>query len=177
MFPELLTIGDLRLERWDAERHTDGLVELNADPVVMEFLGGPMSGPASAQLSERLEDHWASLGFGLWAAVTPDGRTAGFSGACLASWHHELFDRTEIGWRLARWAWGQGIATIGGRAGAEAAFEHLGLAEVIALVHPANHRSLAVVDRLGMHHTGDTVDRNLQHPLRIHTLAAPTSVA
>ena len=34
-YPESHTSGDLRFERWDASRHTDGLAELCADPVVM----------------------------------------------------------------------------------------------------------------------------------------------
>jgi RimJ/RimL family protein N-acetyltransferase len=177
VYPEVIELGDLRLERWDAGVHSDGLAELCADPVVMEFLGGPMTAAAAEQLSLRIEEHWRVFGYGLWAAVTPDGRTAGFAGACRAAWHHQLHDRTEIGWRLARWAWGRGIATRGGAAGARAAFDHLGLDEVLALVHPGNARSLAVVQRLGMELAGSSVDRNLNHPLHVFNLRATAAGA
>jgi len=172
-YPERLDIPGGRLERWDGTRHNHGLAVACADPEVQRFVGGPLDRAGSDALAARIEDHWATFGFGLWAVVADDRGTAGFAGACRALWHHEHHDKTEVGWRLARWAWGRGFATAGGRLGAQAAFDHLGLAEVVAFVHPDNVASIAVVDRLGMRFAGMTEDRNLSVMIRMYRLPAP----
>jgi RimJ/RimL family protein N-acetyltransferase len=56
----------------------------------------------------------------------------------------------EIGWRLRRDAWGRGLATEGALAAREHAFGELGLARLVALVHPENAASIRVVGKLGM---------------------------
>jgi RimJ/RimL family protein N-acetyltransferase len=169
-YPESVDISGGRLERWAADRHTDGLVAACADPEVMRFLGGPMPRAVTAEMSARIAEHWEVFGFGLWAVVAADGGVAGFAGACRALWHPEHRADTEVGWRLARWAWGRGFATGGGLEGAKAAFRELGLPEVVAFVHPENERSVAVVARLGMEFTRMTDDKTLQHPLRMYRL-------
>src|SRR5215212_654142 len=121
-YPELLTIPGGRLERWDGARHNDGLAAACADPLVQRFLGGPLDRVGADALATRIEDHWSTFGFGLWAVVADDEGPAGFAGACRALWHHEHHDKVEVGWRHARWAWGRGFATSGGLLGARAAF-------------------------------------------------------
>jgi RimJ/RimL family protein N-acetyltransferase len=172
-YPERIETPVARFERWDAARHTDEFVALCADPEVMRFLGGPMSEAAATDVSQRIEDHWVTFGYGLWAAIDPDsGRCAGFSGACRAAWHPQFSRKTEIGWRLARWSWGRGFATEGGRLALDPAFAELGLGEVLALVHPDNERSQAVVERLEMRRIGRTTDPRLRHPLDLYVLEA-----
>jgi RimJ/RimL family protein N-acetyltransferase len=170
-FPQVVTGEAGRYERWDPARHTDAFVELCADPQVMRFLGGPMTPRSAAEVSMRIADHWDVFGFGLWAAIDPlDGRVAGFTGACKAAWHPQYAQEVEVGWRLARWSWGRGFATDGARLSLLPVFEHLRIADLLAFVHPDNVRSRAVVERLGMRRTGETVDPRLRHPLDIFEL-------
>jgi RimJ/RimL family protein N-acetyltransferase len=169
-YPTTVTGAVGRYERWDPDRHTEALVDLCADPEVMRFLGGPMTPAAARAVSGWLADHWDTFGFGLWAAVRPaDGRVAGFTGACKAAWHPDFAREVEVGWRLARWAWGRGFATEGAQLALDAAFGELGLSTVLAFVHPDNARSQAVAERLGMRRTGATTDPRLGHPLDILT--------
>ena len=56
----------------------------------------------------------------------------------------------EIGWRLQRAHWGQGYATEAAGAWLDYGFDVLGLAEIVAFTDRDNHRSLAVMRRLGM---------------------------
>jgi RimJ/RimL family protein N-acetyltransferase len=63
---------------------------------------------------------------------------------------------TEIGWHLHPDVWGRGLATEIGRRLIQHGFEGLGLAELHAVVEPANVRSSAVALRLGMEHRGRT---------------------
>jgi RimJ/RimL family protein N-acetyltransferase len=145
-YPEEIEGHVGRYERWDPARHGDAFAELNADPEVMRYLGGPATRRVSDELSARIADHWETFGFGLWAATErTSGRVAGFAGACrvaLPGFEHEV----EVGWRLARWAWGRGMATEGGAL----AMEHVDADHVVSVVDPRNQRSLAVTERLGM---------------------------
>ena len=56
----------------------------------------------------------------------------------------------ELGWRLDRTAWGRGLATEAAVAARDDAFVRLGLAELISIIHPENHRSQRVAIKLGM---------------------------
>jgi RimJ/RimL family protein N-acetyltransferase len=168
-YPELIegTLG--RYERWDPARHTPAFIDLCADPEVMEFLGGPASAAVSAESSARIADHWETFGFGLWAAVERTcGRVAGFAGACHAAWLGGAFEREiEIGWRLARWAWGRGLATEGGAYAIDAVAEHCTTDHVITIIDPLNHRSLAVATRLGFALEDETLNPRLGKPIHI----------
>ena len=56
----------------------------------------------------------------------------------------------EIGWRLARPWWGQGMVTEAAATCLAHAHDHLGLHEVVAYTSQDNSRSQAVMTRLGM---------------------------
>jgi len=162
----------LRLEPWRDDRHGEGLVALNLDPEVVQFLTGAASIPAeeSRALSRDIERHWERFGFGLWAAAEQVSREiVGFVGLSHPRWFPALAPAVEVGWRLRRDAWGRGLASEGARAAVERGFGPLGLEELIALIHPENTRSAAVAQRLGM-----TVTRTVAHPFRPHRLGVHT---
>lgn len=176
-YPESLVGASGRYERWDFERHTPGFVELCADARVMRFLGGRQRADAAEEVSRRIADHWETFGFGLWAAIAADGELAGFVGASRPGpgWEEPVAEATEVGWRLSRRAWGHGFATEGGRLALRFGAEHLGLKEMISLVDPANDRSLAVAQRLGMRRRSQTLNRRLG--VTVDVLAVELAVA
>ena len=51
--------------------------------------------------------------------------------------------------------WGRGLASEAGAAAIKTAFEELEIDEGISLIDRSNDRSLAVAERLGMHHARD----------------------
>ncbi|MBT2368776.1 GNAT family N-acetyltransferase [Streptomyces sp. ISL-10] len=121
------------------------------DPEVMEFHGG-----RSAELSEyeeltaRQRKHDAERGFCFWTMLDEDGEVIGFTGA--QPWPHESFGpvgEIEIGWRLARSAWGKGCATAAARTTLERV-RAAGVERVVAMVNSRNERSIALARRLGM---------------------------
>lgn len=158
--------------------HTDGLAAACADREVMRFLGGRgLSFPESRHMSDRIADHWDVHGFGLWATLGPDGEAVGFTGVCHPLWFPRYAGEVELGWRLARPAWGRGYATRGARLAARAAFEHIDLERLVAFVHPENTRSVAVVERLGMTLDEETTDPTLQHTLDVYSLTRSQAFA
>jgi RimJ/RimL family protein N-acetyltransferase len=164
---ESIEMGRLRLERWDPERHTEPLVELNADPAVMRFIGDGRAATRaeSERQSATIAGHWTRYGFGLWAVRAPDGPVFGFAGLSHPLWLPAEQDEVEVGWRLRREAWGQGFASEAGRAGVDLAFGALGLERVVSYIRPENARSQAVGRRLGM-----AIARSVQHPRLGHEL-------
>jgi RimJ/RimL family protein N-acetyltransferase len=67
----------------------------------------------------------------------------------------------EIAWRLQRASWGQGYAAEAARECLRIAFEDLGLPEVVALTVPANVRSRALMQRLGLRYDARA---DFEHP-------------
>jgi RimJ/RimL family protein N-acetyltransferase len=158
----------LRLEPWDHERHGPGLAAVHAHPDVGRYVaaGEAITRADSDDLSTRIQTHWETYGFGLWAAVPKDtGALIGFIGLCHPLWFPAMVDRVEIGWRLGREAGGAGYATEGAREALRRGFDTLALDEIMAFVHPENARSLAVWGRLRM-----VEETELPHPARDHAI-------
>jgi RimJ/RimL family protein N-acetyltransferase len=176
MIGEALT-KRLRLRPWSSE-FAEPLVAMNRDPEVMRFIraGSTLSREESLALSERLATHWAQHGFGLWAAeARASGEFLGFVGLSHPLWFPALAGDVEVGWRLARSAWGRGYATEGAREALRVAFATLALSRVVSLIHPGNTRSRAVAERLGF-----TLDHVAPHPtepneVAVYTLPAPSA--
>ncbi|TXN39642.1 GNAT family N-acetyltransferase, partial [Methylobacterium sp. WL18] len=110
--PDHLRDGDLLLRRW-RPADTAPFAALNADPAVMEFFPRPRTEPESAAEAGSYDRRFVADGFGPWA-LERDGRFVGFVGAfrimrAMPFPGGERVGATiELGWRLARDAWGQG---------------------------------------------------------------------
>ena len=120
----------------------------------MEHFPTTLTRAQSDALVDRAEAHLAENGWGLWAVEvlggSAQGGFAGFTGLAIPDWEGHFTPAMEVGWRLARWAWGHGNATEAARAALEFAFAHLGRTEVVSFTATVNLRSQAVMRRLGM---------------------------
>lgn len=140
----------LLLREWrDADRAP--FAALNADPEVVRFLTRPLDQAGSDAMIERIRAHWLADGYGLWAVERQDdGSFIGFVGLAAPAFEAPFTPAVEVGWRLARGVWGHGFATEAARAALRFGFERLGLDEIVSFTTPANARSRAVMERLGM---------------------------
>jgi RimJ/RimL family protein N-acetyltransferase len=148
---------------------------LNADPEVMEHFPSPLSREESDGFVGRAIEGWAANGFGLWAVErTDDGAFLGFTGLTRPRFDAPFTPAVEVGWRFARFTWGQGFATEAAAASLAFGFEVLRLDEIVSFTSPANVRSWRVMERLGMaHDPADDFDHPRLpegHPLRRHVL-------
>ncbi|MGA3361878.1 MAG: GNAT family protein [Solirubrobacteraceae bacterium] len=140
----------LRLRGWQA-CDREPYAALNADPGVREFFPEALTRAQSDAQIAVFQDHFAQHGFGMWALeLREGGGLIGFTGMDLATYDAPFAPAIEIGWRLARSAWGNGYATEAARAALAFGFEELELEEIVACTTPANIRSRAVMERIGM---------------------------
>ena len=171
--PELRT-NRLLLRRWrDFDRSP--FAALNADPMVTEFLRAPLTRSDSDAFVDRIEAGFEQHGFGLWAVEVPRRSPfIGFVGLSPATFDAHFTPAVEVGWRLAAEHWGHGYATEGGHAALAFGFEVADLDEVVSFTAVDNHRSRAVMERLGLSHdaAGDFDHPALDagSPLRAHVL-------
>jgi ribosomal-protein-alanine N-acetyltransferase len=149
--PELAT-ERLLLRDWRAGDRVP-FAEMNGDREVMRHFPATLTRRASDELAERIGADVAHRGWGLWALEKrATGRFIGFTGLAHVDFEASFTPAVEIGWRLARAAWGHGYATEAARAAADFAFERLHLAELVSFTAEDNARSRAVMRRLGMRH-------------------------
>lgn len=163
----------LILRRWKPEDRAP-FAALNASPTVTEFLPR-LSRAESDAMIDRIEAHFDGRGFGFFALERKDnGAFIGMAGLAVPRFEEHFMPAVEIGWRLADEHWGQGFATEAARAALAHGFGPLGLEEIVAFTAPANSRSRAVMERLGMTRDPeeDFEHPNLRpgHPLRRHVL-------
>jgi RimJ/RimL family protein N-acetyltransferase len=143
MVPTLAS-SRLTLRGWrpdDAERYA----EITADPEVMRFVGGALDPPEAWRQIALFAGHWLLRGYGLWA-VERDGELIGRVGL----WRPEGWPGLEVGWLLARDAWGHGYATEAARASIAWAWVNVPDDQLISIIAPENVASMRVAERLGM---------------------------
>jgi RimJ/RimL family protein N-acetyltransferase len=123
---------------------------MNADPEVRRYVGPLLTFEQAAAWAMNYQDDLDRYGFGFWAVeVRTSGEFIGFAG--LNTVDEEMpFAGVELGWRLARPAWGRGYATEAGLAALRYGFGTMGLPEVVAVTMARNARSQAVMRRIGM---------------------------
>ncbi|MFJ7626564.1 GNAT family N-acetyltransferase [Streptomyces sp. NPDC097595] len=121
------------------------------DPEVMRYFGGRAEELSMyEEWTARQRRHDAELGYCLWTVLDGQGQVVGFTGA--QPWGPTAYGpvgETEIGWRLARSAWGLGYATAAARLTLER-LRAAGVERVVATVDVLNERSAALALRLGM---------------------------
>jgi RimJ/RimL family protein N-acetyltransferase len=164
----------LSLRRWRLADRAP-FAALNADPEVMRWFPATLSRRESDELADRIEAGFERDGWGLWALEErASGRFVGFTGLARPGFEAHFAPAVEIGWRLARDAWGRGYATEAAGAATTFAFEVAGLDTLVSFTAEGNARSRAVMRRLGMRHDPaedfDHPGLPPGHPLRRHVL-------
>ena len=137
-----------------ADEHLPGLHAINSDAAVMTYIGdgAPLSLQQSQLMIATVRQHWAQRGMSWWALLDKhDGEMVGAAALQPLSAHSS--NPPEIGWRLRRASWGRGYATEAASAIVDYA-RRIGQRRLVAIAHPANVASLAVMHRLGMLYLG-----------------------
>ncbi|HZZ87546.1 MAG TPA: GNAT family N-acetyltransferase [Caulobacteraceae bacterium] len=146
----MIETGRLRLSAWtEAER--EAFRRMTADPEVMHDYEAPFS---TEEADSRFDRHMAAFvraGFGKWALRRKsDGAWLGYCGVSPIWPTLAPAPGLEIGWRMARDAWGHGYASEAARAALADIFARTDATEVLSYTLPTNVRSHAVMRRIGL---------------------------
>ena len=164
----------LQLRQW-LPQDRDAFAAMSADPEVMRYFPATLTRAQSDAMADKCQALIAERGWGMWAVERLiDQRFIGFVGLHIPQADLPFSPCVEIGWRLARSAWGQGLATEAAESALAVGFGHLQLPEIVAFTTQTNTPSQAVMQRLGLVRdtTADFDHPALPagHPLSAHQL-------
>jgi len=141
------------------EEHLAGLYAMNSDPEVMRYITKRPETLADTQkMIARVQARWTKWGYSWWTFIERhSGEIVG--AGCIQNLRRDGIEPEvdcplEIGWRVRRDRWGQGIATEAAWAMAEFAFDRLRTEVLCAVCDPENTASIAVMLKLGMSYRG-----------------------
>jgi [ribosomal protein S5]-alanine N-acetyltransferase len=128
----------------------------DADVMRYVFQGGPMTEQSAGELIRKHFTFGDSLTGIAILTERPAGDIIGFAGLfpCAAL----DADDFEIGFVLARHAWGRGIATEIGEAQLAFGFERLNCRRLLGLVDPRNRPSIHALEKLGLRYVKDVAE-------------------
>jgi RimJ/RimL family protein N-acetyltransferase len=148
------------------------MAQVFGDPEVMRFGDGVQTKEwIDAWLRTCLERYYQTWGFGPYAVVEKDSHDV--IGYCGLFYFPDINGQpeVEIGYRLARAAWGRGYATEAVSAVRDFAFYTLGIRRLIAMIDPANSASVHVAQKIGMRYEQDVMLAGYTHPDHVYAMA------
>jgi RimJ/RimL family protein N-acetyltransferase len=160
------------LRRWQ-EDDLDAFAEVTSQPEVMRWIGdgNVLDREGTAARLDVFRRHWEEHGFGLFALVLREtGELAGFTGLAVPTFLPEVLPAVEIGWRLGRRHWGQGLATEAARAVVQHARDDLGLERLVSIHQVGNDASARVMIKLGMSLERETIEPSCGRPVRVYAM-------
>ncbi|WP_397400166.1 GNAT family N-acetyltransferase [Phenylobacterium sp.] len=145
----MIETARVRLRPW-RESDRAPLAAMHSDEEVMADYGGPLTRVESDAKFYRYAAAFETHGFSRFALERLDGVFLGYVGVMPIWLTHPVAPGVEVGWRLARSAWGAGYASEGARAALRDGFRRHGWDEVLSYTASDNIRSQAVMARLGL---------------------------
>jgi RimJ/RimL family protein N-acetyltransferase len=153
------------------------VVELLNDPGFLRFVGDRgvrTEEDARAYLERGPLASYARHGFGLYGVVTRDsGEACGLCGLLRRDW----LDAPDVGFAFLPRFRGRGYALEAARAVLDDAARRLALPRVVAIVSPANERSLRLLAKLGFRHEREARPPGEDADVKVLSWTAPAVAA
>jgi len=134
------------------EADLDAYAAMCADAEVMRYIGsgGAVARDTAWRQMAMFAGHWVLRGYGMWALAD---RSTGVLVGRVGFLNPEGWPANELGWLLARSAWGRGYAYESALAARTHGRGALGLSgRLISLIRADNLPSIALAGRLGAWH-------------------------
>lgn len=133
----------------------DGLFELDNDPEVHRYLGNNpiQTKEQAAEMIAFIRQQYIDNGIGRWAVIDKQTNTfLGWAGLKLITEQtNNHLNYLDVGYRLIKKYWGQGIATEAARASLAYAFDKMQAPAVYAITDSNNAASNHVLLKVGLH--------------------------
>jgi RimJ/RimL family protein N-acetyltransferase len=136
--------------RYITSRDAEALMPILGDAEVMQYsIIGVHSKKQIKQFIEQRLISYMEYGFGLYAVVHKQNQELiGYCGFFIQSIEQQK--EVEVGYRLAKKYWGQGLATEAAKAVVEYGQQRFNFQRFVCLIETENSRSIRVANKLGM---------------------------
>jgi [ribosomal protein S5]-alanine N-acetyltransferase len=136
--------------RYITARDAEALMPILGDAEVMQYsIIGVHSKKQIKQFIEQRLISYLEYGFGLYAVVHKQNQELiGYCGFFIQSIEQQK--EVEVGYRLAKKYWGQGLATEAAQAVMEYGQQRFNFQRFVCLIETENSRSIRVANKLGM---------------------------
>ena len=156
----LFTSARLGFRNWSSA-DLPGLTTINQDPEVMAHFPDLISEKDTEKFIKRMQAKYEAKGYCYFAVDELLTKSfIGFIGLSDQDFEAPFTPCVDIGWRLARNAWGKGFATEGARRCLRHAFDELKHQTILSLCPVVNTRSWRVMEHIGMQRIG-----TFKHPV------------
>ncbi|MDN3202761.1 GNAT family N-acetyltransferase [Algoriphagus sediminis] len=123
---------------------------MNSDSETMKFFAGLMDKEASEKKMIQMNKMYKDHGYCYFCVnLLSTNEFVGIIGLGYKDFQTDFTPCTDIGWRIRRDFWNQGLST----EGAQACLDYgksLGLNEIVSMASPNNHASIRVMEKIGM---------------------------
>lgn len=152
--PYLFTTRRLGFRTWQPF-DLDDFAAINADWEVMRFFQKPLSRDETLAMMERMLLLFEEKGYCYFAVDLLENRELiGTIGLGWKTFEADFTPCVDIGWRIARKHWNQGLTTEGAFACLDFA-KQKGIAQVLSMASVGNAASIQVMKKIGMDHWKD----------------------
>jgi 3-dehydroquinate dehydratase/shikimate dehydrogenase len=164
----------LILREWQ-DKDFEPFFVLNQDHDVMEFFPDVLSYQETIDLIAKFKNKFKVNGFSFYTCELKDTRQfIGSIGLNIPDFIAHFTPCVEIGWRVAKEFWGQGLAVEAAEKCLEIGFTQFNLDEIVSFTAKINTKSARVMQKLGMTYdeSDDFYHPKLpkKHPLSLHVL-------
>ncbi|SFO43292.1 Protein N-acetyltransferase, RimJ/RimL family [Algoriphagus ornithinivorans] len=133
-----------------SESDLEAIFQIDSDPEIMHFFEKPFTLEESQKRIQKMNQTFQKEGFCYFAVdFLASGELAGTIGLGRKDFEASFTPCIDIGWRLAKKYWNQGLASEGALACIGYA-RQLGLKEIYSYATTANQASLQVMRKIGM---------------------------
>lgn len=142
------------------ENDMEGLYDLCSDPEVMKYFPKTLDYGETEEMYQKLVERSQESGKTFWAMeLKKNGDFVGFTGLAEPRFEADFTPCTEIGWRVRRKYWRQGLAYEAAKACLDVAWYSFELNEVVAMAVVDNIPSIDLMKKLGMQYL-----KHFSHP-------------
>jgi RimJ/RimL family protein N-acetyltransferase len=127
------------------------MIDISSDPDVMEFFPAIATKIQTIEFIERMKLMYIEKEYCYFAVDhLKDESFIGFIGLYYQTYESQFTPSVDIGWRLNKKYWNNGLATEGAKKCLEYGFNKLGLKKIIATTPIINIKSIRVMEKIGM---------------------------
>ena len=168
----IFTSNRLGFRHWiDSDK--EPFFNMNSDEDVMRYFPKKLTKPESDGFVKRITTHFDIHGFGLYAVdLLESNEFIGFIGFQEANFDAHFTPCIEIGWRLRKEYWNNGLATEGAQRCLDYAKQELKFEQIYSFTASTNIASESVMKKIGLVKAGEFNHPKIPtgHPLCRHVL-------